>query len=87
MTQVLHALTMSNANDFISLERLETVGDSFLKFAVTLHLLCSHPGLHEGRLSYGRSKQVINRGHTLLINTLSYMCAVSNHCLLRIIHN
>jgi len=55
---VLHALTMSNANDFINLERLETVGDSFLKFAVTLHLFCQHPGLHEGRLSYGRSKQV-----------------------------
>lgn len=49
---------MSNASDFINLERLETVGDSFLKFAVTLYLFCTHPGLHEGRLSYGRGKQV-----------------------------
>ena len=55
---ILHALTMSNASDFINLERLETVGDSFLKFAVTLYLFCAHPGLHEGRLSYGRGKQV-----------------------------
>ena len=57
-TMILHALTMSNASDFINLERLETVGDSFLKFAVTLYLFCTHPGLHEGRLSYGRGKQV-----------------------------
>jgi len=28
---VLQALTMSNASDGINLERLETVGDSFLK--------------------------------------------------------
>lgn len=58
VTMILQALTMSNANDFINLERLETVGDSFLKFAVTLYLFCTHPGLHEGRLSYGRGKQV-----------------------------
>ena len=28
---ILQALTMSNASDGINLERLETVGDSFLK--------------------------------------------------------
>ncbi|XP_067939419.1 endoribonuclease Dicer-like [Watersipora subatra] len=60
VTMILQALTMSNASDFINLERLETVGDSFLKFAVTLYLFCTHPGLHEGRLSHGRGKQVSN---------------------------
>ena len=58
--EVLQALTMSNANDFFSLERLETIGDSFLKYAVTVYLYCSYPGIHEGKLSYLRSKQVSN---------------------------
>ena len=57
---ILQALTMSNANDFFSLERLETIGDSFLKYAITVHLYCTYPGIHEGKLSYLRSKQVSN---------------------------
>lgn len=58
--EILQALTMSNANDFFSLERLETIGDSFLKYAVTVYLYCSYPRIHEGKLSYLRSKQVSN---------------------------
>ena len=57
---ILQTLTMSNANDFFNLERLETIGDSFLKFAITVYLYCSYPGIHEGKLSYLRSKQVSN---------------------------
>ena len=55
---VLQALTMSNANDFFNLERLETIGDSFLKFAISIYLYCMYPGIHEGKLSYLRSIQV-----------------------------
>ena len=57
---ILQALTMSNASDFFNLERLETIGDSFLKFAITIHLYCTYTGIHEGKLSYLRSKQVSN---------------------------
>ncbi|KAG6460082.1 hypothetical protein O3G_MSEX011760 [Manduca sexta] len=57
---ILQALTMSNANDGINLERLETIGDSFLKFAITAYLYCAHPNVHEGKLSHMRSKQVSN---------------------------
>ncbi|XP_052746238.1 endoribonuclease Dcr-1 [Bicyclus anynana] len=57
---ILQALTMSNANDGINLERLETIGDSFLKFAITAYLYCAHPAVHEGKLSHMRSKQVSN---------------------------
>ncbi|XP_059142137.1 endoribonuclease Dicer-like isoform X2 [Physella acuta] len=57
---IMQAITMSNANDFFSLERLETIGDSFLKYAITVYLYCSYPGIHEGKLSYLRSKQVSN---------------------------
>lgn len=57
---ILQALTMSNANDAINLERLETIGDSFLKYAVTSALFLAYPDTPEGRLSHLRSKQVSN---------------------------
>lgn len=57
---LLQALTMSNANDGINLERLETIGDSFLKYAITAFLYCTHDNVHEGKLSHLRSKQVSN---------------------------
>lgn len=44
----------------VDLERLETVGDSFLKYAVTMHLFANYTGMHEGKLSFLRSKQVSN---------------------------
>ena len=55
---ILQALTMSNANDGINLERLETIGDSFLKYAITTYLYCIYENVHEGKLSHLRSKQV-----------------------------
>ncbi|CAH0384189.1 unnamed protein product [Bemisia tabaci] len=57
---LLQALTMSNANDGINLERLETIGDSFLKYAITVYLYCTYENIHEGKLSHLRSKQVSN---------------------------
>ncbi|KAF2366634.1 Ribonuclease III domain [Trinorchestia longiramus] len=57
---ILQALTMSNANDGVNLERLETIGDSYLKYAITTYLYCTFPQQHEGKLSYLRSKQVSN---------------------------
>ena len=55
---LFQALTMSNANDGINLERLETIGDSFLKYAITTYLYCTYDRIHEGKLSHMRSKQV-----------------------------
>lgn len=56
---LMQALTTSSANDGINLERLETIGDSFLKLSVTNYLYHKHPDQHEGKLSYARSKEVI----------------------------
>ncbi|CAF0737673.1 unnamed protein product [Didymodactylos carnosus] len=57
---LLQALTLSNAGDGFDLERLETVGDSFLKQAVTVYIYCTYPKVHEGKLSFFRSKIVSN---------------------------
>ena len=40
------------------MERLETIGDSFLKYAVTDYLYHMHSDQHEGKLSFARSKEV-----------------------------
>lgn len=56
---ILQALTLSNASDGFNLERLEMLGDSFLKHAITTYLFCTYPDAHEGRLSYMRSKKVV----------------------------
>ncbi len=45
----------------INLERLETIGDSFLKYSITSFLFCVNGSVHEGRLSHLRSKQVRNQ--------------------------
>ncbi len=57
---ILQALTMSNSNDALNLERLETIGDSFLKYAITSYLFAAEAAVHEGRLSHLRSKRVSN---------------------------
>lgn len=57
-TLLLQALTTSSSADGINLERLETIGDSFLKLAVTNYLYHNHPDQHEGKLSFARSKEV-----------------------------
>ena len=57
---LLQALTLSNASDGFDLERLETVGDSFLKQAVTVYIFCTYTHVHEGKLSFFRSKIVSN---------------------------
>lgn len=57
---LLTALTTSNAADGMSLERFETIGDSFLKFATTDYLYHTLLDQHEGKLSFARSKEVSN---------------------------
>uniref|UniRef100_A0AC35TIS6 Endoribonuclease Dcr-1 n=1 Tax=Rhabditophanes sp. KR3021 TaxID=114890 RepID=A0AC35TIS6_9BILA len=57
---LLQALTSSSANDGFNLERLETIGDSFLKFSVTDYLYHENDKMHEGNLSIYRSREVSN---------------------------
>ncbi|KAL5107030.1 Endoribonuclease Dcr-1 [Taenia crassiceps] len=59
-TMILQSLTLLGAGDFINMERLETIGDSFLKFAVTMDLFLRYPDAHEGHLSSLRSQIVGN---------------------------
>ena len=57
---LLQALTPKGANDSVNLERLELLGDSFLKLSTSIFLVNSRKNDHEGRLSSARSRRISN---------------------------
>ncbi|XP_048490834.1 dicer-like protein 4 isoform X2 [Beta vulgaris subsp. vulgaris] len=58
--RVLEALTTEQCHERFSLERLEVLGDAFLKFAVGRHLFLKHENFDEGQLTRRRSNLVNN---------------------------
>ncbi|XP_071454543.1 endoribonuclease Dicer [Hetaerina americana] len=61
LADVLSALTGASSGDVISLERLETLGDSFLKFAVSTYMYLKYPTMDEGKLTMVKGKMISNR--------------------------
>ncbi|KAL1372177.1 hypothetical protein HN51_002320 [Arachis hypogaea] len=57
---ILEALTTEKCQERFSLERLEVLGDAFLKFAVARHFFLTYDSLHEGDLTARRSNVVNN---------------------------
>ncbi|KAL5998516.1 hypothetical protein ACLOJK_009459 [Asimina triloba] len=59
-TKVLEALTTKTCQEEFSLESLETLGDSFLKYAASQQLFRDHKDHHEGLLSTKKDKMISN---------------------------
>ena len=57
---VLQALTTTHSADAFNLERLEMLGDAFLKLAVSLHLYCTYHDKDEGKLTQRKKRQISN---------------------------
>jgi dsRNA-specific ribonuclease len=57
----LQALTSASANDIVNLERMETLGDSFLKLMSSLYLFKHHKYMNEGELTSIKGKHIGNR--------------------------
>ncbi|XP_050938034.1 endoribonuclease Dicer homolog 3a isoform X2 [Cucumis melo] len=57
---ILEALTTLGSCENFSLERLELLGDSVLKYAVSCHLFLKFPEKHEGQLSSRRQQVICN---------------------------
>ncbi|KAK3027516.1 hypothetical protein RJ639_040231, partial [Escallonia herrerae] len=57
---ILEALTSLRCNESFSMERLELLGDSVLKYTVSCHLFLKYPEKNEGQLSARRSWAVCN---------------------------
>ncbi|RIA97599.1 hypothetical protein C1645_813834 [Glomus cerebriforme] len=58
---LLTAITTPSANMEMDYERLETLGDSFLKFCVTIRLYVMFPDKHEGQLHCQRIRIICNK--------------------------
>ena len=59
--KLIKALTLTSSSDGFNLDRIEMLGDSFLKLSYSTYLYCSYPYANEGHLSALRSFQVANR--------------------------
>ncbi|KAH9301174.1 hypothetical protein KI387_012757, partial [Taxus chinensis] len=59
-TLIMQALTTMRCLESFSFERLELLGDSVLKYAVSCHLYLKYDKKHEGQLSAHRSLAVCN---------------------------
>ncbi|XP_011632113.1 endoribonuclease Dicer isoform X1 [Pogonomyrmex barbatus] len=59
--EIMHALTTKLGNDMFNLERLETLGDSYLKYIVSLFLYHKFPTFREGQLTAVKGKIIGNR--------------------------
>lgn len=57
---VLKALTTTHSGDPFDLERLEILGDAFLKLAVSLHLFWTYQEKDEGKLTRRKTSQISN---------------------------
>ncbi|XP_013149103.1 PREDICTED: endoribonuclease Dicer [Papilio polytes] len=58
---ILAALTTIKSHDNFNLERAETLGDAFLKFAASLYLFHKFPTLNEGQLTNIKGRLIGNR--------------------------
>ncbi|CAG9562769.1 unnamed protein product [Danaus chrysippus] len=58
---ILSSLTLIKSNDTVNLERAETLGDSFLKFAASLYLFHKFPNMDEGQLTNLKGRLIGNR--------------------------
>lgn len=60
LSQVLEAITTKSCQEKFHLESLETLGDSFLKYATGQHLFKAFQKDHEGLLSLKKDRIVCN---------------------------
>lgn len=59
--ELLAAITPHSSSDVFDMERLEVLGDAFLKFSISFYLIHAHPTWHEGFLTTAKGKLVSNR--------------------------
>ncbi|KAJ8912073.1 hypothetical protein NQ315_000578 [Exocentrus adspersus] len=61
LSEMFRALTAAKANEIVNLERLETLGDSFLKFISSVYISLRFPTYDEGRATSLKGRLVSNR--------------------------
>lgn len=68
--ELLRAITSKGAIDNFDMERVEVLGDSFLKFAISLYLMHKFPKWNEGNLTSMKGKLVSNQNLLYLASSM-----------------
>ncbi|KAH8375450.1 hypothetical protein KR200_007377, partial [Drosophila serrata] len=79
--QFLAALTSAGCSDVYDMERLELLGDSFLKLSATLYLTSKYPNWNEGTLTQVKSKLVSNRNLLYCLSETDIPTKINNSLL------
>lgn len=61
LADIYKALATAKCNDIVNLERLETLGDSFLKYIVSLFIILRYPKYDEGKSTALKGRLVSNK--------------------------
>ncbi|XP_018331371.1 endoribonuclease Dicer [Agrilus planipennis] len=61
LRDIYQALCTAKCNEIVNFERLETLGDSFLKLSTTLYIFVRFPKYNEGQATQLKSKLVSNK--------------------------
>lgn len=61
LVEIYKALTTAKSNDIVNLERLETLGDSFLKFSISLFIILKYPQYDEGKATAFKGRLISNK--------------------------
>lgn len=61
LSEMYRALTAAKANDIVNLERLETLGDSFLKLISSIYIFLRFPTHDEGRATTLKGRLISNK--------------------------
>ncbi|XP_057315255.1 endoribonuclease Dicer-like isoform X2 [Hydractinia symbiolongicarpus] len=81
---VLECLSTRQAKMNFDLERLEMLGDSFLKQAITIYLFFKNPQYHEGKLSSKRKNCISNKNLSRIAKDVglpSFICNSQFGCM------
>lgn len=79
--RIIEAFTLPSASASFSNQRLETLGDAFLKLATSIHVYNKFPYKHEGQLTVLKENSVSNRyllGRGHIRSLTSYMTVEPN---------
>lgn len=61
LCEIYKALSTAKCNDVVNLERLETLGDSFLKLTSSLYILTKYPKYNEGSATSLKGRVISNK--------------------------
>lgn len=61
LRDIYQALNTAKANSIVNLERLETLGDSFLKLTISLYIILKYPEYDEGQATALKGRIISNK--------------------------